>query len=77
MSALPPLEYERRTVVSTAEAAIYLNRKTQTLRLWACTEEGPIRPVRVNGRLLWRVADLRQLLGIERKTDTPRVTEAA
>ncbi|WP_426173175.1 hypothetical protein [Massilia sp. TWR1-2-2] len=39
-----------------------MNRKEQTLRKWACYEDGPIRPIRINGRLAWRVADIRNLL---------------
>jgi hypothetical protein len=48
--------------VSTAEAAFHLGRKPQTLRKWACFEDGPIRPVRINGRLAWPVAQIKQLL---------------
>lgn len=51
-----------RDALPTNEAAIVLNRKNQTLRIWACYENGPIRPVRINGRLAWRVADLAALL---------------
>lgn len=49
-------------VLSTNEAAPFINRKPQTLRKWACLENGPIRPVRINGRLAWRVSDLQSLL---------------
>jgi len=49
-------------VVPTSQAAILLNRQPQTLRKWACLENGPIRPVRINGRLAWRVSDLKNLL---------------
>lgn len=49
-------------VLSTEEAATAINRRPQTLRKWACLENGPIRPVRINGRLAWRVSDLEQLL---------------
>jgi hypothetical protein len=49
-------------VVSTAAAAAALNRKSQTLRKWACFENGPIRPIRIHGRLAWRVADIETLL---------------
>ena len=63
-SAFPPLESITRPAVDTAAAAYYLNRKPQTLRGWACNEDGPIRPVRLNGRLAWKVADLIQLLEI-------------
>jgi hypothetical protein len=49
-------------VVSTDAAAAAINRKPQTLRKWACLENGPLRPIRINGRLAWRVADLQALL---------------
>ncbi|CAE6863963.1 hypothetical protein R69608_00356 [Paraburkholderia nemoris] len=49
-------------VLSTDEAAAAINRKPQTLRKWACLESGPIRPVRINGRLAWRVSDIQALL---------------
>lgn len=57
----PPLERETRPTVSTEQAAYYLNRKPQTLRAWACLENGPIRPVRIYGRLAWPVAEIRKL----------------
>jgi hypothetical protein len=49
-------------VLPTDEAAAAINRKPQTLRKWACLENGPIRPVRINGRLAWKVSDLQALL---------------
>lgn len=57
-----PLSREIRTTISTNEAAFHLGRKPQTLRKWACYEDGPLRPVRINGRLAWRVADLNRVL---------------
>jgi hypothetical protein len=56
------LQQVTRTHISTAETAYYLNRKPQTLRAWACLETGPIKPIRVCGRLAWRVADIISLL---------------
>ena len=61
-----PLELEQRTHVGTACAAYHLNRKPQTLRLWASMEQGPIRPLRVNGRLAWPVCKIKALLMLER-----------
>lgn len=58
----PSLDEETRTAVPTDCAAFHLNRSPQTLRLWACFESGPIRPVRVNGRLAWSVAEIRRVL---------------
>lgn len=66
-SALVPLEHESRSHVETAAAAVYLLRAPQTLRVWACRECGPLRPIRINGRLAWPVAELRRLLGGEAK----------
>lgn len=61
---LVPLHLETRSAIPTPEAAGHLCRSDQTLRLWACKENGPIRPLRINGRLMWKVADLRELLGV-------------
>jgi len=60
----PPLSQETRTTVPTDAAAYYLNRKPQTLRAWHCLG-GPIRPVRINGRLAWPVSGIRALLNGE------------
>lgn len=49
-------------VLTTREAAQLINRKPQTLFKWSSQENGPIRPIRINGRLAWRVDDLRALL---------------
>lgn len=57
-----PLAQETRTTIPTDAAAHHLNRKDQTLRSWACLENGPIRPVRINGRLAWPVDEIRALL---------------
>ena len=62
-NSLTPLKDEARTALPTEEAALQLSLKSQTLRVWACKDNGPIRPVRINGRLLWSVEDLRKLLG--------------
>lgn len=58
----PPLELETREVVPTDCAAYHLNRRPQTLRVWACLETGALRPIRINGRLAWPVSELRRLL---------------
>lgn len=57
-----PLELVTRPTVPTDAAAYYLNRQPQTLRAWACLENGPIRPVRINGRLAWAVVGIKALL---------------
>lgn len=58
------LEAESRAAVDTETAAFHLNRAQQTLRIWACRENGPLRPIRVHGRLHWKTDDLRRLLGV-------------
>lgn len=57
-----PIEQETRSHIDTACAAHYLSRSCQTLRSWSCLENGPLRPVRVNRRLAWPVADIKRLL---------------
>jgi Helix-turn-helix domain len=59
---LSPDEFRRLTErtgvaqhVPTAEAAALLNVAPQTMRRWACEGSGPLRPVRINGRLRWSV----------------------
>jgi hypothetical protein len=59
-----PLASETRATLPTPEAAYHLNRAQQTLRLWAMRQDGPIRCLRVNGRLAWPVAELRRVLGV-------------
>lgn len=58
----PKILAEMRSHVDTNTAAGLLGRAPQTLRKWACYEDGPLRPVRVNGRLAWAVADIHRLL---------------
>ncbi|WP_193073303.1 DNA-binding protein [Pseudomonas sp. FME51] len=59
------LDQETRIALPTREAAYHLNRKMQTLHIWACKENGPIRPARINGRLAWLVADIKRVLSGE------------
>lgn len=60
-----PLEQEYRPTVNTAAAAHYLHLAEQTLRIYACKESGPLRPLRINGRLHWKTADLKRILGVQ------------
>ena len=61
----PPLELVTRPTVGTDAAAYYTNRQQQTLRGWACRSgTGPLTPLRINGRLAWKTADLRKLLEV-------------
>ena len=66
---LSPDEFRRLTErtgvaqhVPTAEAAALLNVAPQTMRRWACQGSGPLRPVRINGRLRWSVDSIAAIL---------------
>jgi hypothetical protein len=48
--------------VPTACAAFWLNLSPQTLRAWTCFENGPIRSVRIQGRLAWSVESIVRVL---------------
>jgi hypothetical protein len=60
----PPLELVTKPNLTTAELAHYLNRRPQTCRIWACNENGPIRPRRTNGRLDWPTAEVKRIAGV-------------
>lgn len=62
--SFPPLNDLTRPTVPTDQAAYYLDRSPQTLRQWACLENGPLRPLRVYGRLAWPVSGIKALLGV-------------
>jgi hypothetical protein len=62
IASYPGINAEVRTTLPTAAAAFYLNRRPQTMRSWASLEDGPILPIRINGRLAWPVAGIKQLL---------------
>ncbi len=51
-----------RQALTTAQAAEALNRAPQTLRKWASLETGPVRPIRINGRLAWPLDEIAALL---------------
>lgn len=57
-------EQDLPAVLPTDRAGAYINRSPQTLRKWACLDCAPmgIRPIRINGRLSWKVSDLMMLL---------------
>lgn len=59
-----PLEQVTRPNLKTEEAAFYLNRRPQTLRGWACLENGPLRPRRIGGLLAWNTAEVKALAGV-------------
>ena len=58
----PSLASVTAPTVPTAAAAFYLGRTPQTLREWACRQNGPLSPIRINGRLAWPTATLRHIL---------------
>lgn len=58
------LEEVTRPAVTTREAAHYLNRAEQTLRIWATYGTGAVQPLRVAGRLAWPTAKIREVLGV-------------
>lgn len=62
-----PLDQEHRTHLPTNEAAVHLLRAEQTLRMWFCLGRGPagLRPIRVNGRLAWPVAEIKAVMGVK------------
>lgn len=59
-----PLDQITKSILTTDEAAFYLNRKAQTLRIWAMKHDALIHPIKINGRLGWQVADIKSLLGV-------------
>lgn len=61
----PSIESITLSTVTTEQAAFYLNRRPQTLRIWAMREDGLIRPLRINGRLAWPVKEIKKVLGVE------------
>lgn len=65
LPAFPPLEHVTRPNLTTKEFAYYTNRKSQTLRAWACHENGPIKPLKINGRLAWPTPSVKALLGVK------------
>jgi hypothetical protein len=60
-----PLAQVTRPNLKTEEAAHYLNRRPQTLRIWAMRDgKGPLRPRRIGGLLAWSTAEVKALAGV-------------
>jgi hypothetical protein len=59
-----PLVLETRSALPTSEAAYHLNRREQTLRIWALQNNGPVKCLRVGGRLQWPVDQIKACLGL-------------
>ena len=62
LACFTPLHLETRPTVGTAAASHYLHLAKQTLRMYACREIGPLRPIRISNRLHWKTDDIRRLL---------------
>ncbi|MFJ4393714.1 hypothetical protein [Pseudomonas sp. NPDC089396] len=62
MNTFKSLDAIERPSLTTAEAAYYLNRQPQTLRNWAVRNDGPVKCIRIAGRLAWPTAAVRELL---------------
>lgn len=66
-TCIPPALAEMaagRDLITTREAAFCLGLEAGTLQRWP-RRGGPIRPLKVGSRLLWRVTDIAALLGGE------------
>ncbi len=64
-SQFQPLTEVTRPNLTTAEAAFALNRKPQTLRIWAMNDDIPgLRPKRIRGLLAWPTAEVKALAGV-------------
>lgn len=48
--------------LNTRDAARALMRQEATLRMWAHSGNGPVQPIRINGRLAWPADQIGALL---------------
>lgn len=64
LATLAQIASTGRTVATTAEAAHALGFQPQTLRRWACygTYPSGISPIRISGRLRWKISEILDLL---------------
>jgi len=60
----PKLSEETREHVSTKCAAWHVHRNQMTLLNWAKAGTGPVKPIKIGKSYLWKVSDLRKLLGV-------------
>lgn len=66
VQTFPPLEKITKPNLTTEEAAFYCDRAEQTMRMWACKQPAGVpRAIRINGRLAWKVSDIKALLNGE------------
>ena len=59
----PPISKVTAPTVGADQAAFYLNRKPETLRKYAKMERPPIVPLKYGRQYLFRVADIKSLIG--------------
>lgn len=52
------------SLVSSKDAATILGLKTNTLRVWACTGSGDLKPIYTRKGAKWLLSDIRNLLGV-------------
>ena len=65
LAQYPPLEEVTKPNLTTAEAGYYLNRRPQTLRIWAMRDGiNGLRPKRISGLLAWSTAEVKTLVGV-------------
>ena len=62
----PPLFWRvgDRLAVINCRHDLLGDRRPQTLRGWACLENGPLRPTRIGGLLAWSTATVKALAGV-------------
>ncbi|KAB0629732.1 hypothetical protein [Acinetobacter guillouiae] len=51
------------SLVSSKDAATILGLKANTLRVWASTGRGDIKPIMTSSGAKWRLTDIRNLIG--------------
>lgn len=56
-----PNELAGHRFVNTTAAAAQLGRRPKTLHNWSSDGDGPLKPLRINGRLAWPVDELQKL----------------
>jgi hypothetical protein len=63
-SGFCPLHSVVRPMLTTREAAFYLNRKEKTLIHWNHHDCGPVKPRKIRGRLGWPTDAVRAAVGV-------------
>lgn len=52
------------SLVNSVDAATILGLKPNTLRVWASTGKGDLKPVMTGNGAKWRLTDIRNLVGV-------------